>query len=156
MLPARADVPAAYASALGQRNAALRRVAGGVSSSEALGPWTEQVADLAGRLVEARRDLVELLAPTFTERAAELGLAGGAIAYDAEPPTYETLNARLARDLERGTTGLGPHLDDVEKWFTGRLTVQQLDALTDALRVVRDAVHPGAVAGADAASASVS
>src|SRR5206468_10099952 len=30
-----------------------------------------------------------------------------------EPPGVEALEQRLERDLERGTTGLGPHLDDV-------------------------------------------
>jgi DNA-binding MarR family transcriptional regulator len=39
------------------------------------------------------------------------------------------------------------HLEDVERWYTGQLTPPQLDALTEALRVIRDAVHPGAVAG---------
>lgn len=54
----------------------------------------------------------------------------------------------------RVTETLGPHLDDVEKWFTGRLSKDQLEALTDALRVIRDAVHPDAVAGADRATVS--
>jgi MarR family transcriptional regulator, 2-MHQ and catechol-resistance regulon repressor len=40
------------------------------------------------------------------------------------------------------------HLALVEEWFTGRLDRTSLTALTDALRVVRDAVRPGAVAGA--------
>jgi DNA-binding MarR family transcriptional regulator len=52
--------------------------------------------------------------------------------------------------IERVVSVLGPHLDDVEIWFTGRLTAEQLSALTEALRVIRDAVHPGAVAGAGA------
>lgn len=39
------------------------------------------------------------------------------------------------------------HLEDVEKWFTGQLTPEQLTALTDALRLVRDAVRPDAIAG---------
>lgn len=43
------------------------------------------------------------------------------------------------------------HLDDVEQWFTGLLRADDLRALTDALRVVRDAVHPDAVAGAEPA-----
>src|SRR4029077_5052426 len=30
-----------------------------------------------------------------------------------EPPTREALDAALERDLERGTTSFGPHLDDV-------------------------------------------
>ena len=55
--------------------------------------------------------------------------------------------------MKRVLSVLGPHLDDVEEWFTGRLTAEQLAALTDALRIIRDAVHPGAVAGAGVASA---
>ena len=51
--------------------------------------------------------------PAFAERAGELGLEQAALAYDAEPPTREALDERLARDLERGTTGLGPHLDEI-------------------------------------------
>jgi len=47
------------------------------------------------------------------------------------------------------------HLEDVERWFTGRLTAQQLKALSEALRVIRDAVHPGAVAGATESEPSV-
>jgi MarR family transcriptional regulator, 2-MHQ and catechol-resistance regulon repressor len=49
---------------------------------------------------------------------------------------------------------LGPHLEDVEEWYTGRLTAEQLAALTEALRVVRDAVHPDAVAGVDQVAVS--
>jgi MarR family transcriptional regulator, 2-MHQ and catechol-resistance regulon repressor len=52
--------------------------------------------------------------------------------------------------MDRVESVLGPHLDDVEAWFTGLLTDEQLTALTDALRVIRDAVHPDAVAGAAA------
>jgi DNA replication and repair protein RecF len=33
--------------------------------------------------------------------------------YGGDPPTPEALAARLEKDVERGTTGLGPHLDDV-------------------------------------------
>jgi DNA replication and repair protein RecF len=113
LLPARADVPSAYAAALGQRNAALRRLAAGLSDADALEPWTDRVVQLAGELVEARRLTVELLAPAFAERAGELGLPAATLGYDAEPPTRATLDARLARDLERGTTGAGPHLDDI-------------------------------------------
>jgi DNA replication and repair protein RecF len=113
LLPGRAALPVEYGAALGQRNAALRRVAAGLSSREALEPWTVRVAQLAAELVGARRDAIALLAPPFAERAAELGLPAAALAYDAEPPTAADLKARLERDLERGLTGRGPHLDDV-------------------------------------------
>jgi DNA replication and repair protein RecF len=123
-LPARADLPTAYGAALGQRNAALRRVGAGLSGSDALEPWSDQVVSLGAQLVAARRHVVELLEPGFAESADELGLRSAAIGYDAAPPSREALDARLSRDLERGTTGLGPHLDDV------RLTAGDRDLRT--------------------------
>jgi DNA replication and repair protein RecF len=113
LAPARAQLSTEYAAALAQRNASLRRIAGGYSSGDALGPWTEQVATLGRQLVEARSEVLALLAPGFAERAEELGLPAARMTYEGEPPTLETLEARLDRDLERGSTGLGPHLDDV-------------------------------------------
>jgi DNA replication and repair protein RecF len=113
LFPARAAVPQDYLAALAQRNAALRRVQLGLSGRDALEPWTEQIAELGAALVEQRRVALAQLAPGFTERADELGLPDARLAYDAEPPTIDLLNARLARDLERGATGVGPHLDDV-------------------------------------------
>jgi len=113
LAPARASLSAEYAAVVAQRNAALRRVAAGVSSSDAVAPWTEQVATLGGQLVEARHEVVGWLAPGFAERAHELGLPVARMAYEGAPPTVEALDDRLDRDLERGTTGLGPHLDDV-------------------------------------------
>jgi DNA replication and repair protein RecF len=113
MLPARADLPTAYAAALGQRNAALRRVGAGLSAVAAVEPWTEQVVELAGGLVQARREVIGLLAPAFAERAGAHGLAHALVSYAGEAPTRATLEDRLPRDLERGTTSLGPHLDDV-------------------------------------------
>ena len=114
LFPARAGVPAEYGAAVAQRNAALSRVAIGASSRDAVSPWTAQVADLGAALVEARRETIALLAPLFAECALELGLPGGELRYDADPPTAEALEARLDDDLDRGTTGLGPHLHDIE------------------------------------------
>jgi DNA replication and repair protein RecF len=113
LLPSRAPLPIEYAAAVGQRNAALRRVAVGVSTRDAVAPWTEQVATLGASLVESRREAIELVSPGFAERAGELGLPAAALDYTGEPPTAAALEARLERDLERGVTGLGPHLDDI-------------------------------------------
>jgi DNA replication and repair protein RecF len=114
LFPARAGLPSEYAAAVGQRNAALRRLAAGVSTREALDPWTETVASLGHALVGARRDTVALLAPEFTAIAARLGVAAATMSYESPAPTIEELQARLARDLERGLTGAGPHLHDIE------------------------------------------
>jgi DNA-binding MarR family transcriptional regulator len=42
------------------------------------------------------------------------------------------------------------HLALIDEWFTGRLAPDQLTAVLDGLRVVRDAVRPGAAAGSTA------
>jgi DNA replication and repair protein RecF len=114
LFPARAGVPAEYGAVVAQRNAALRRVAIGASSRDAVSPWTDRVADLGSALVGGRREAIALLAPLFAECALELGLPGGELRYDADPPTVEALETRLDDDLDRGTTGLGPHLHDIE------------------------------------------
>ena len=111
--PSRAQLPVEYAAAVGQRNAALRRVQIGTSTREAVSPWTEQVAALGAQLVEYRRDALAALSPAFVERAGELGLPDAALDYTGEPPTVAALESRLERDLDRGVTGLGPHLDDI-------------------------------------------
>ena len=120
LYPSRAQLPIEYAAAVGQRNAALRRVSIGASSREALAPWTETVVQLGGSLVESRRAVLELLAPAFALCCERLGLADATLAYDGEPAAREELDARLERDLERGTTGLGPHLHDVRIVSAGR------------------------------------
>jgi DNA replication and repair protein RecF len=118
--PARAGLSAEYGAAVGQRNAALRRVAQGLSSRDAIAPWNEQVSRLGSELVEGRRETVSLLQPQFAERAAELALPDAELAYEAKAPTVEELEERTARDVERGTTSLGPHLDDVGVLAGGR------------------------------------
>ncbi len=113
LLPTRTSTPGRYGAALSHRNAALRRIAAGASERDALAPWTEQVAQLAAELVAAREEALALLDPLFAERAGELGLDGATLAYEGAAPTVEALEARIGRDLERGFTTLGPHLDDV-------------------------------------------
>ena len=114
IFPSQAGLPGEYGRALAQRNEALRRARAGASTREAVEPWTEQVAALGGELDTARARLVALLAPGFAEHAAALGLAGATLAYEERGLPREELDARLERDLERGTTGVGPHLRDVE------------------------------------------
>jgi DNA replication and repair protein RecF len=111
--PARAQLPADYGAAVAQRNASLRRVAAGFSTRAALQPWTEQVAQLGSALVAARREALDLLVAPFAERAGELGLPDAELRYHGEAPTVAALEDRIDRDLERGVTGLGPHLDDI-------------------------------------------
>jgi DNA replication and repair protein RecF len=111
--PTRAVLPAEYGAAVAQRNAALRRAAVGASGRAAIEPWSERVATLGAELVATRLETLTLLEPSFAARADEFGLGDVSLRYDGDPPTVEALAAVLARDLERGVTSLGPHLDDV-------------------------------------------
>jgi DNA replication and repair protein RecF len=120
ILPGRADVPVRYATALGQRNAGLRRVAAGFSPREVLDPWTETLAATAAELVRARADTIAALSAALGECADELGLPEVSLRYAAEPPTVLQLQERLERDLERGSTGLGPHLDEIQLYSGDR------------------------------------
>jgi DNA replication and repair protein RecF len=113
LTPARAQLSTDYGAAVAQRNAALRRVGGGFSTRDALAPWTEQVAALGTELVTARKEALALLQPPFAERAGELGLADAELRYEGEQLTVAALEQRLDRDIDRGVTGVGPHLDDI-------------------------------------------
>jgi DNA replication and repair protein RecF len=120
LFPARAVLPAEYAAAVAQRNAALRRTSLGLSSRAALEPWTERVAALGAQLVEARLGLTRELGPLFRGQGEALGLEQTELGYEGEPPEIQTLEDRLDEDLERGTTGLGPHLHDFTITAGGR------------------------------------
>jgi DNA replication and repair protein RecF len=108
LFPARSALPVDYAAALAQRNAALKR-----GDRAAVAPWTDQVARFGAELVTARAETLELLDAPFAARAGELGLEEARLGYEGVPPTVEALDERLDRDIERGATGLGPHLHDV-------------------------------------------
>jgi len=120
LLPARGKVAGEYTSAVGQRNAALRRIRAGHSTRDALAPWTEQIASLGQELVRVRVEVVELLAPVFAELADALGLENALLTYEGAPPTIDELESRLDADIERGLTGAGPHLHDLRIEAGGR------------------------------------
>src|SRR5205085_4865733 len=110
VLPAQSQLPGDYARALAQRNEALRRTRAGLSTREALDPWTQALASTGTALDAARAELVALLEPGFRGVAERLGLPESRLGYEARGLEAADLEERLERDLERGTTGIGPHL----------------------------------------------
>jgi DNA replication and repair protein RecF len=120
LFPGRALLPTEYGRTLAQRNAALRRVRAGMSSREALEPWSGRLAELGTQLDRSRAELVDLLAAGFSRQGETLGLAEPALAYDERGLTSEELDGRLERDLARGTTSAGPHLRDLSISADGR------------------------------------
>lgn len=113
VFPARATLASEYGRALAQRNEALRRARAGLSSRDAIEPWTERVVASGTELDEARAELVDLLAFGFVEAAGLLGLAEARLGYEHRPLAVADFQARLDRDVERGLTGIGPHLRDI-------------------------------------------
>lgn len=111
--PELAELPGSYAKALSQRGAALRRVRDGLAERASIEPWTEAIAQWGAELDAARADLVGELNPHFGDACEQLGLSGARAAYEPAAATLTLLEERLTRDIDRGTTGAGPHLRDV-------------------------------------------
>ena len=115
LLPAQAGVPAAYGEALGQRNASLRRVSlRPVDAGGAVARGRERVAELGAELVTVAASRPR---PARTRLRGACGRARprrrrrSSTAASRRP--LAALEARLDRDVERGSTGLGPHLDEI-------------------------------------------
>jgi DNA replication and repair protein RecF len=123
--PTLADVPAAYGRALVQRNHLLRRIRAGAASADGLDAWDSVLATAGAELLAARERLCTRLLPRLGERLSELGGEPGdgpltLSAHSAGPELLAALAAGRRRDIDRGSTGLGPHLDDVEMREAGR------------------------------------
>lgn len=79
----------------------------------------------------------------LVDRLAAAGLVEREACAEDRRTTFAVLTAAGAERLEQV---LPAYLDAVERWFTGLLTPEQLDALAAGLRIVRDAVRPEATA----------
>jgi DNA replication and repair protein RecF len=107
-----------YVRALKQRNAALRQ---GLS----IDPWDPELARLGERLAASRQALLRALHPEWEAVCARLlgGLEVGWSfhrGWSQEHSLSESLALHLARDRERGATGVGPHRFDVVLKIDGR------------------------------------
>jgi DNA-binding MarR family transcriptional regulator len=62
---------------------------------------------------------------------------------------YTVISASGRERLEAILPG---HVDLIDEWFTSRMSAAELESLLGGLRIVRDAVRPGAEAGIEAAA----
>ncbi len=149
--PSYAATRAELARILRQRNALLRSTGGRLDSDAefTLDVWDERLTSTGGETLRRRREMLD-------ETGPELGAAYGAIAgrpaevnavYRAswEGDLGEALRAARSVDLRRGTTTVGPHLDDVAfaiDGVTARTQASQGEqrSLALALRLAVDAV----------------
>jgi len=115
-----------YKKSVRQRNEVLRSHRGGSSSAleNQLQVWDMSLAKLGADIVTARTDAVNSLAPVFQEHYHGLAKEGVTdLSYqtrcegESESELSESIVQHLQRyrqrDLERGTTTVGPHRDDL-------------------------------------------
>ncbi len=123
LVPSAARTQRDYTSALQQRNALLRRAKIGHDVTEQLAPWTQQLLDHGAAFRSQRTRLLELLAGPHAARFEELtGLADATFAAELRGSGDLAADAQELAGAERrrGTTLLGPHLDDVLPRVAGR------------------------------------
>jgi DNA replication and repair protein RecF len=86
--------------------------------------WDDEFAEVSTDLVDARRSLLERLAPLVTHYYQELAHDHHSVVTDYECSWSESLSAALGRalgdDISRGYTTVGPHRDDVTFLLDGR------------------------------------
>ena len=106
---------AAYRRVLDQRNHLLKRITGGQEGRGSLTVWDEELVALGVAIADARSKAVAELAPLAA--ANHLAISGKevlSVSYLGPPADFaQALSASLEEDLRRGTTGLGPHRDDL-------------------------------------------
>jgi DNA replication and repair protein RecF len=118
-----------YARALGrysrvveQRNSLLKQVAAGEQPPSALDVWDLELAKTGSEIAQARSHAMEGLAPRAT--AAHARISGGELLeleYLGPPEDLlQAVDNSRREDLRRGSTGVGPHRDDVVIRIAGR------------------------------------
>lgn len=119
------DDLARYRKALRQRNEVLKNMARRGGSGEMLAPWTRALVESGAPITADRRDYLSALAPEAGLLHERLGVASEDLSVRYDPsvdPTpgeeiadefYRRLEETHARELDRGSTQVGPHRDDI-------------------------------------------
>jgi DNA replication and repair protein RecF len=107
-----------YQRALRQRNAALR------TPAQDLSAWNQTLSEAGASVDRARASALQRLEPFWQAlseelcgRPVKLGYQRG---WPAEQTLVDALNGSIARDLQFGATGVGPHRADVSLRSEGR------------------------------------
>ena len=130
LFPARVSLAIEYAGAVAQRNAALRRIGAGLSSRDALDPWTTQVVELGRALVETRTEVIALLAAPFA-------------LYENFTPRYENLpTPDPAAAAAKSAISAGLSLSLTQAWLPQTVFTWQVPAWTLSVEAFFYAIFP--------------
>lgn len=113
---------------LRQRNTLLKSMSARPSEAEAgtLDTWTESFVDVAARIIVARRAAVAALAPRFAHHYSAIAggsnqatialnetVGEGVADSDVTTALREKFHVKRREEIERGSTLVGPHRDDL-------------------------------------------
>ncbi|MET9607327.1 MarR family transcriptional regulator [Streptomyces sp. NPDC006512] len=116
----------------------------GLSSLD-FGTLTRLSRSPGGRLRMSDLATQSLLSTSGVTRVVDRLERGGLVRREASPDDRRSTYAVLTPEGEGRLRGvLSDHLEEIEYWFTGLFTSEQLDELVARLRTLRDAVHPNA------------
>lgn len=124
-----------YNKIVEQRNNLLKKIREGITSPNNLELWNEQLAEAAAKIVSRRITALDKL--NIPANTAQQHISAQsenlAIEYDFHGlqdthPDFdnlaawycETFKARNFADIQRGTTSIGPHVDDLKFFVNGR------------------------------------
>ena len=105
-----------------QRNSLLKRMAAGEGGGDVLEAWDQELVQLGTEVAGARARAVEELVPEAARCHAQIAAGERLeIAYVGPPENLaEAVHNSIAEDLRRGTTGVGPHRDDLRVLLDGQ------------------------------------
>jgi DNA replication and repair protein RecF len=107
---------------LEQRNSLLKRLVAGEERRDVLEAWDEELIGVAQEIAAARSAAVAELRPTAARCHDEIAPGEHLdIRYQGPPEDLAAaVHNSLAEDLQRGSTSIGPHRDDVLVTLDGR------------------------------------
>lgn len=101
-----------YKRALEQRNALLRQAQDTPVSASVFEPWESQLSDHGGALRETRTAWIDELSRDAAEAHARLG-GGEELCLQYDIRDEGDVRSSRAIDIQRGSTSVGPHRDDL-------------------------------------------
>lgn len=126
-VPGYATLRRSYKRTLAQRNSLLKK--GLMAAQSQIFAWDVRLSEQAGKIVQARTQLIKQLNERCSELYKELSHTGTRVTLSYSSPLpqaqYEShllkqLEGRLELDIVRGFTSLGPHREDMTVSFDGR------------------------------------
>lgn len=119
--PGHAARLARYARVVEQRNSLLKQIAAGEAGTATLDVWDLELAELGSRIAESRARAVADVAGAARRHHAAIGGEPLELGYEGPPADLlGALQESRGLDIRRGTTGAGPHRDDVRVTVAGR------------------------------------